>query len=105
MDRVKELFIGKHRFYVISTCIMLVWMFFLDTNDLRVQYRLWNELRVMKNEKAFYQQKLKELEKERRMVVGNPALLEKYAREKYLMKRPNEDIFVIVDEENKPLEP
>ena len=83
---------------------MLVWMFFLDTNDLTVQYRLWNELSNMKSEKAFYQQKIKELEKERRMVVGNPALLEKYAREKYLMKKPKEDIFVIVDENNQPIE-
>jgi cell division protein DivIC len=83
---------------------MLVWMFFLDTNDLTVQYRLWNELSSMKSEKAFYQQKIKELEKERRMVIGNPALLEKYAREKYLMKKPKEDIFVIVDENNQPIE-
>ena len=30
------------------------------------------------------------------MVIGNPALLEKYAREKYLMKKDNEDVFVIV---------
>jgi hypothetical protein len=36
----------------------------------------------MKSEKAFYQQKIKELDKERRMVIGNPALLEKYARVK-----------------------
>jgi len=79
-------------------------MFFLDTNDLTVQYRLWNELSSMKSEKAFYQQKIKELEKERRMVIGNPALLEKYAREKYLMKKPKEDIFVIVDEKNQPIE-
>jgi cell division protein FtsB len=79
-------------------------MFFLDTNDLTVQYRLWNELSSMKSEKAFYQQKIKALEKERRMVIGNPALLEKYAREKYLMKKPKEDIFVIVDENNQPIE-
>jgi cell division protein FtsB len=104
MDLLKRLFWGNYRFYAISTVAMLVWMFFLDTNDLSVQYRLWNELSSMKSEKAFYQQKIKELEKERRMVIGNPALLEKYAREKYLMKKPKEDIFVIVDEKNQPIE-
>ena len=104
MDLLKRLFWGNYRFYAISTVAMLVWMFFLDTNDLTVQYRLWNELSSMKSEKAFYQQKIKELEKERRMVIGNPALLEKYAREKYLMKKPKEDIFVIVDEKNQPIE-
>jgi len=104
MDLLKRLFWGNYRFYAISTVAMLVWMFFLDTNDLTVQYRLWNELSSIKSEKAFYQQKIKELEKERRMVIGNPALLEKYAREKYLMKKPKEDIFVIVDEKNQPIE-
>jgi len=104
MNLLKRLFWGNYRFYAISTLAMLVWMFFLDTNDLTVQYRLWNELSSMKSEKAFYQQKIKELEKERRMVIGNPALLEKYAREKYLMKKPKEDIFVIVDEKNQPIE-
>ncbi len=64
MDLLKRLFWGKYRFYAISTGSMLIWMFFLDTNDLTVQYRLWNELSSMKSEKAFYQQKLKELEKE-----------------------------------------
>lgn len=79
-------------------------MFVLDSNDLTVQFRLWNELRQLENEKVYYQQKTKELEKERRMVIGNPSLLEKYAREKYLMKKPKEDIFVIVDENNQPIE-
>ena len=73
-------------------------MFVLDSNDLTIQYRLWSELSDMKAEKAFYQQKIKELEKEKRMVIGNPALLEKYAREKYLMKADNEDVFVMIEE-------
>lgn len=81
-----------------------MWMFVLDSNDVTVQFRLWNELRQLENEKTYYQQKTKELEKERRMVIGNPSLLEKYAREKYLMKKPKEDIFVIVDENNQPIE-
>ncbi len=79
-------------------------MLVLDSNDITVQFRLWNELRQLENEKVYYQQKTKELQKERRMVIGNPSLLEKYAREKYLMRKPKEDIFVIVDENNQPIE-
>lgn len=104
MNLIKRLFWGNYRFYSISTSVLLAWMFFLDTNDLSVQYRLWDELSNIKSEKAYYQKKLKELEKERRLVIGNPALLEKYAREKYLMKKPKEDIFVVVDENNQPIE-
>ena len=104
MNLIKQLFWGNYRFYSISTSVLFVWMFFLDTNDLSVQYRLWDELSNIKSEKTYYQKKLRELEKERRLVIGNPALLEKYAREKYLMKKPKEDIFVVVDENNQPLE-
>lgn len=104
MERIKQLFLGPNRFYWISASILLVWMFVLDSNDITVQFRLWNELRQLENEKVYYQQKTKELEKERRLVIGNPSLLEKYAREKYLMKKPKEDIFVIVDENNQPIE-
>jgi len=104
MNLIKRLFWGNYRFYSISTSVLIAWMFFLDTNDLSVQYRLWDELSNIKSEKAYYQKKLKELEKERRLVIGNPALLEKYAREKYLMKKPKEDIFVVVDENNQPIE-
>lgn len=104
MNLIKRIFGGNYRFYSISTIVLFVWMFFLDTNDLSVQYRLSDELSNIKSEKAYYQKKLKELEKERRLVIGNPALLEKYAREKYLMKKPKEDIFVIVDENNQPIE-
>jgi cell division protein FtsB len=104
MERIKQLFLGPNKFYWISASILIVWMFVLDSNDITVQFRLWNELRQLENEKVYYQKKTKELEKERRLVIGNPSLLEKYAREKYLMKKPKEDIFVIVDENNQPIE-
>jgi cell division protein DivIC len=104
VNRIKQQFLGPNKFYWISASILFVWMFVLDSNDVTVQFRLWNELRQLENEKSYYQQKTKELEKERRMVIGNPSLLEKYAREKYLMKKPKEDIFVIVDENNQPIE-
>jgi cell division protein FtsB len=103
-DRVKSLFLGPNRFYYISTSVLLVWMFVLDNNDLSVQYRLYTELADLKAEHAYYKHKLKELKNERAAVMGNPALLEKYAREKYFMKRPSEDVFVIVDQENQPIE-
>jgi cell division protein FtsB len=104
MERIKQFFLGQNRFYWVSASILIVWMFVLDSNDIFVQVRLWNELRTLENEKVYYQQKTKELEKERSTVIGNPSLLEKFAREKYLMKKPKEDIFVIVDENNQPIE-
>jgi cell division protein DivIC len=54
-----------------------------------------NKLRTLKNEKAYYEEKIKEVEKDRMELMGNKELLEKFGREKYLMKKPNEDIFII----------
>ena len=104
LERVRSLFLGPNRFYYVSTSILLVWMFVLDTNDLSVQYRLSKELADLEAEHEYYRHKLKELKQERAAVMGNPALLEKYAREKYYMKRPKEDVFVIVDQQNLPIE-
>ena len=51
--------------------------------------------------KEDYLEKMEEVEKDRRALMGNADLLEKYAREKYLMKRPNEDVFIIVEKEEE----
>ena len=65
---------------------------------------MYRELARLADEKKYYVQKLREVEIERMEVMGNKKLVEKFAREKYLMKKPNEEIFVIVDEDNQPLE-
>lgn len=104
LERVRSLFLGPNRFYYVSTSVLLVWMLVLDNNDITVQYRLYTELAELKAEHAYYKHKLRELKTERAAVMGNPALLEKYAREKYFMKRPKEDVFVIVDQENQAIE-
>ena len=44
---------------------------------------------------------MEEVQQDRKELLGNPALLEKFAREKYLMKRPNEDVFIIVPKEEE----
>lgn len=77
---------------------------FLDTNDIGYQYRLYTEINEIENEISYYQKKLKELDKESQALVGNTAEMERIAREKFLMKKPNETIYILVDEEQKPLE-
>jgi cell division protein DivIC len=44
------------------------------------------------------------VKKERNEVFGNPKMLEKWAREKFMMRRPKEEVYVIVDENNQPVE-
>jgi len=82
-------------FYVIATLCFVVWMTFFDSNDWINRYRMNRKLGELEDFKEYYQEKIKEVEKDRKELMGNNELLEKFAREKYLMKKPGEDIFVI----------
>jgi cell division protein DivIC len=101
---MKDLLLHKYRFYTLTFTGLLVWMLFFDVNDVWTQIKMYRELGRLEDEKKYYVQKIKEVEKERIEVMGNKKLVEKFAREKYLMKKPQEEIFVIVDEDNQPIE-
>jgi cell division protein DivIC len=101
---MKDLLKHKYSFYILTAGGLLVWMLFFDVNDVWTQIKMYRELGRLEDEKKYYVQKIKEVEKERIEVMGNKKLVEKFAREKYLMKKPQEEIFVIVDEDNQPLE-
>lgn len=101
---MKNLLLHKYRFYTLTFTGLLVWMLFFDVNDVWTQIKMYRELGRLEDERKYYVQKIKEVEIERIEVMGNKKLVEKFAREKYLMKKPQEEIFVIVDEDNQPLE-
>lgn len=96
LSRVPKLF---RNFYFLTTTAFLVWMLFFDANDFIKQYQMNKKLRDLEGEKEFYLEKIAEVQKDRAELLSNPALLEKFAREKYYMKRPGEDIFIIVEQE------
>ena len=57
------------------------------------------ELQKLEDEKEFYQEEIKQIRADLEELKTDPATLEKFAREKYLMKKDNEELFVIVEEE------
>jgi cell division protein FtsB len=57
-----------------------------------------SKLRSLEVEKEFYVEKISEVEKDRKELMTNKELLEKFAREKYLMKKESEDLFIIQEE-------
>lgn len=79
--------------------LFLFWMLFLDSNDLYTQFKLRNQLKTLDNEKEFYQEKIDKVQHEREQLLTDTEALEKFAREKYLMKKESEDLFVIVEKE------
>ncbi|RIJ36800.1 FtsB family cell division protein [Pontibacter oryzae] len=97
LQRIPKIF---RNFYLITTCLFIVWMLFFDSNDFVTQFQMRRQLSDLERDKEHYLEKMAEVEKDRKELMGNPELLEKFAREKYLMKRPNEDVFIIVPKED-----
>jgi cell division protein FtsB len=85
-------------FYVVALAIFFIWMLALDSNNLIARYQLSSKLNSLENEKEYYQEKIIEVEKDHDALFGDRESLEKFAREKYLMKKEKEDIYVIVEE-------
>jgi hypothetical protein len=85
-------------FYVVSLVIFFGWMLLLDSNNLLARYQLGTKLNSLEDEKEYYQEKIKEVEQDRAELFGDQSSIEKFAREKYLMKKESEDIYVIIEE-------
>ena len=76
-----------------------VWMLFLD-NYSYFDHRILNkEIEELEDNKKYYQEEIKK-DQENIKLLKNPDQIEKYAREKYYMKRDSEDIYIIEFEED-----
>ncbi|MGV3557751.1 FtsB family cell division protein [Larkinella arboricola] len=91
-------------FYVATGLGLFIWMAFFDTNDIISQFRNSMKLRDLEADRVYYDEKIAEVETQRKSLLGNARLQEKYARENYFMKKPNEDVYVLVNEQNELLE-
>jgi cell division protein FtsB len=85
----------KNKFVLTGTGF-IVWMLFFDNQDLITTHiRHRHELEKLEASRTFYTAETETIRQELKMLESDPALLEKYAREKYRMKRDNEDLFII----------
>lgn len=84
--------------YAVAVLAFLFWMLFFDRNSVISQYGLLSSLNGLKQQKEYYTQELKADSVALHTLISSEAELEKFAREKYLMKRDNEDIFLIIKE-------
>lgn len=88
--------------YFIAFAVFCVVVLFLDKNDVFTQLERRRELRNLEKSRDFY---TKEIKSERADLEGlktDPAVMEKYAREKHFMKRDNEDLFLIPENSDTP---
>lgn len=87
--------------FLLASIAFLVWMLFFDRNDFFTQAERKKELRSLQESKKYYTEQITQERKISEELKSNPATIEKYAREKYLMKRDNEDVFIIEDAEKE----
>jgi cell division protein FtsB len=82
--------------YLLTLAAFGIWMCWFDDRDLittHVKHK--QELRQLKESKRYFETQIQLTQQELRDLKTDPATLEKYAREKYLMKRAHEDLFIV----------
>jgi cell division protein FtsB len=87
--------------YFISFAAFCIVVLFLDKNDFFTQLDRRKELKELQQNKQYYTTQITAERKELEALKNNPAILEKYAREKYLMKRDNEELFLVSEKPDK----
>ncbi|MBN8720527.1 MAG: septum formation initiator family protein [Sediminibacterium magnilacihabitans] len=83
--------------YLLVSAFFVVWVLFFDQRDFFQQREKLGELKKLETQKKYYQQEIEKARKELTDIQHNPAALEKLARERYLMKKDGEDIYIIED--------
>lgn len=84
--------------YAITTMIFLVFLLFFDQNNIITQYSYRSQLNKLNTEKAYFAKEIKKTKQELDELTNNPRSLEKFAREKYFMKKEDEEVFVFTAE-------
>lgn len=85
--------------YVLILIFFIVWMVFFDTNSYFIHRELNEDIESLEKTKERYQE---EIEKDRAFIekMADSSEMEKYAREKYYLKKENEDIYIIQYEDS-----
>lgn len=87
--------ISKNK-YFLTVAALLAWLLFFDKNDVFTQYDLIQKCAKLKKEKEYYLAEIENNKKGLEELRTNKKSLETFAREKYLMKKEDEDVYVFV---------
>lgn len=86
--------------YVLAGLLFAVWMLFLDSNNLFIQWELSQEVRALEDGVEYYRKELTQTQRRLNELESDPKQLEKFARETYWMHRPSEEVMLV-----EPLDP
>lgn len=84
--------------YLIAFVVFIVWIMFFDENNLQQHKQNLGELALLQEQVSFYKHKIEADKRKLYELQTNDANLEKFAREQFLMKKADEDIYLIVEQ-------
>jgi len=84
--------------YFITIIVFILWMAFIDQYDLKTIFSLREDLKEIEQSNEYYEEQIIETRSQLEDLKDNPDAIEKFARERYLMKKEDEDIFIISKE-------
>jgi cell division protein FtsB len=84
--------------YVFFAVAFVIWILFLDTNSVLIQWELKQELKQLEADKQFFQKEIEANKAALEALTGSDENLEKYARENHLMVREGEEVFIVAEE-------
>lgn len=94
MKRITQILTNK---YLVVSLFFIVWMLFFDQRDYFQIRDRQEDLKKLEAKKQYYENEIARTKQELLDLQNNPAALEKFAREHYLMKKDGEDIYLIED--------
>ena len=81
--------------YLLTGVFFVVWMVFFDPKDILSDLERRNKLNELQTSELHLKQQITDAKQELDLLKNNAQSIEKYAREKYLMKKDNEDLFIV----------
>lgn len=92
-DKIPAVFRNR---YLLTIIVFFVWLILLDSNNLIARYREMKELRKLKTDREYYIKRIEVDRQKLHELKTDNHNLEKFAREQYRMKKPDEDLYIIL---------
>ena len=83
--------------YLIVTVVFVIWMLFFDQRDFFLQRERSAELKKVEAAEKYYQDEINNTKSQLENLQNNPASIEKFARERYLLRREGEEVYLFED--------
>lgn len=99
--KFKEILKKFNNKYIIATLIFAVIFIFIDQYNVFYQFKTHRKLKEARKQVEYYEKEIKEQQEILDNLHKDSALMERIAREKYMMKRDNEVIYIIQEDESE----